>query len=49
MSIPFPSGPADKDVFFHRDFVCIYSAEHNAWTCNRVTPTVAQPSTTQHK
>jgi hypothetical protein len=38
MSIPFPEGPADKDVFFHKETVCIYHQEKNVWECRRITP-----------
>ena len=31
--IPFPSGPADQDVFFHEDKVCVYHEDTNTWEC----------------
>ena len=38
MSLPFPDGPIDNDVFFHNEMVCIYRAAINTWECRRITP-----------
>lgn len=38
MSLPFPDGPIDKDVFFHNEMVCIYHESTKTWECRRVTP-----------
>ena len=38
MSIPFPEGPADGDIFFHGELVCSYLQAKNTWECRRITP-----------
>ena len=35
MSIPFPDGPIDGDVFFHKDVAYYYRAEINTWEARR--------------
>ena len=37
MSLPFPDGPIDNDVFFHNEMVCIFRAAINTWECRRIT------------
>lgn len=38
MSLPFPDGPIDNDVFFHNEMVCIFREAINTWECRRITP-----------
>jgi hypothetical protein len=35
MSNPFPDGPVDGDVFFHKDVAYYYRAEINTWEARR--------------
>ena len=35
-AVPFPDGPADQDVFFHDDKVCLFHADINTWECRTI-------------
>ena len=34
-NMPFPDGPVDGDVFFHREIVCYYHGAKQTWECRR--------------